>query len=106
MSNTTTGFTHLTENFISDSNKLSGDQKEELYGSRTLRKRNDTVSENCNDDDMHTVGGIDDHCDTPSILNEYGLKNVNKLVIGHLNINSLPNKFDQLKLIIGKILTF
>ena len=102
MSNTTTGFTHLTENFISDSNKLSGDQKEELYGSRTLRNRNDTVSENCNDDDMHTVGDINDHCDTPSILNELRLKNVNKLVIGHLNINSLPNKFDQLKLIIGK----
>ena len=87
---------------ISDSNKLSGDQKEELYGSRTLRNRNDTVSENCNDDDMHTVGDINDHCDTPSILNELRLKNVNKLVIGHLNINSLPNKFDQLKLIIGK----
>ena len=106
MSNTTTGFTHLTQNFISDSNKLSGDQKEELYGSRTLRNRNHTVSENCNDDDMHTVGDINDHCDTHSILNELRLKNVNKLVIGHLNINSLPNKFDQLKLIIGKILTF
>ena len=83
MSNTTTGFTHLTENFISDSNKLSGDQKEELYGSRTFKT-------------------VNDHCDTPSILNELRLKNVNKLVIGHLNINSLPNKFDQLKSIIGK----
>ena len=51
---------------------------------------------------MHTVGDINDHCDTPSILNELRLKNVNKLVIGHLNINSLPNKFDQLKSIIGK----
>ena len=28
------------------------------------------------------------------------IKNTNALVIGHLNINSLPNKFDQLKLII------
>ena len=30
------------------------------------------------------------------------LKNINKLVIGHLNINSLPSKFCQLKLIIEK----
>ena len=33
-------------------------------------------------------------------LNELTLKNINRLVIGHLNINSLSNKFDQLKLII------
>ena len=33
-------------------------------------------------------------------LNELRLKNINKLVISHLNINSLSNKFDQLKLII------
>ena len=33
-------------------------------------------------------------------LNELRQKNINKLVISHLNINSLSNKFDQLKLII------
>ena len=33
-------------------------------------------------------------------LNELRQKNINKLVICHLNINSLSNKFDQLKLII------
>ena len=33
-------------------------------------------------------------------LNELRLKNINKLVISHLNINSLSNKFNQLKLII------
>ena len=33
-------------------------------------------------------------------LNELRLKNMNKLVICHLSINSLSNKFDQLKLII------
>ena len=33
-------------------------------------------------------------------LNELRLKNINKLVICLLNINSLSNKFDQLKLII------
>ena len=36
-------------------------------------------------------------CDTPSILSKSKLKNVNRLVIKHLNINSLPGKFDQLK---------
>ena len=36
-------------------------------------------------------------CDTPSILGKSKLKNVNRLVIKHLNINSLPGKFDQLK---------
>ena len=36
-------------------------------------------------------------CDTPSILNKSKFKNVNRLVIKHLNINSLPDKFDQLK---------
>ena len=33
-------------------------------------------------------------------LNELRLKNKSKLVICHLNINSLSNEFDQLKLII------
>ena len=33
-------------------------------------------------------------------LNDLRLKNINKLVICHLNINWLSNKFDQLKLII------
>ena len=41
-----------------------------------------------------------DPYDTVEHLNELRLKNINKLVICHLNINSLSNKFDQLKLII------
>ena len=41
-----------------------------------------------------------DPCDTVEQLNELRLKNMNKLVICHLSINSLSNKFDQLKLII------
>ena len=67
-----------------------------------LSKRNETVSENCIDEDMHYSLNNDDSCDTPSLLNKLKLKNVNRLVIGHLNINSLPHKFDQLKSIIGK----
>ena len=37
-----------------------------------------------------------------TIENKLKLKNINKLVIGHSNINSLPSKFFQLKLIIEK----
>ena len=37
-----------------------------------------------------------DPYDTVEHLNELRLKNINKLVICHLNINSLSNKFDQL----------
>ena len=33
-------------------------------------------------------------------LNELRLKNINQLVVCHLNTNTLSNKFDQLKLII------
>ena len=36
------------------------------------------------------------------ILKEIRIKNVNKIVIGSLNINSLAPKFDQLSEVIGK----
>ena len=36
------------------------------------------------------------------VLRKIRIKNVNRIVIGSLNINSLPNKFDQLKEVIGK----
>ena len=36
-------------------------------------------------------------CDAPSILSKLKLKNVNRLVIAHLNINSLSDKLDPLK---------
>lgn len=38
--------------------------------------------------------------DIPSILSKLKLANVNTLVIGYLNINSLAGKFDQLKVVI------
>ena len=39
--------------------------------------------------------------DSPNeILHHLKFKNVNRLVIGHLNINSLRNKFDSLKLLV------
>ena len=36
------------------------------------------------------------------IIKEIKLKNANKIVIGHLNINSLRNKFECLKYLIGE----
>ena len=35
------------------------------------------------------------------LLRNYKIKNVNNLVIGSLNINSIRNKFDQLKLLVN-----
>ena len=40
--------------------------------------------------------------DTVERLDILRLKNIEKLVLDHLNINSLPNNFDQLKVIIKK----
>ena len=39
--------------------------------------------------------------DTMNILREIRIKNVNRVIIGTLNINSLSSKFEQLKLIMG-----
>ena len=81
MINTTTSFIHLTEK---------------------LCNRNDTVSDNCDDENMYNASNINDSCDTPSILNKLRLNNLNRLVIGKLNIDPLQGKFDQSKLIIKK----
>ena len=37
-----------------------------------------------------------------SVLDEIRIKNINRLIIGNLNINSLSSKFDQLKVLIQK----
>ena len=47
--------------------------------------------------DVNELGYNNDPSDTPSILRNLKLKNINRLVLGHLNINSLAGKFDQLK---------
>ena len=96
----------MTHNLESNSDNLSIDQKEELPSSRPLCYRNDAVSENYKNENTYKASNINNPCDTPSILNKLKLKNINRLLIGHLNINSLPGKFGQLKLIIEKILTF
>ena len=96
----------MTHNLESNSDNLSIDQKEELPSSRPLCYRNDVVSENYKNENTYNASNINSPCDTPSILNKLKLKNINRLLIGHLNINSLPGKLGQLKLIIEKILTF
>ena len=52
--------------------------------------------------DVNESGENVDPSDTPSILKNLKLKNINRLVLGHLNINSLAGKFDQLKALIKK----
>ena len=42
--------------------------------------------------------------DAMDVLKEIRVKNVNRVIIGTLNINSLASKFEQLKLIIGNFL--
>ena len=39
-------------------------------------------------------------------LDEIRRKNIGRVVIGHLNINSLRNKFKALKSLIGKLILF
>ena len=43
---------------------------------------------------------VTDAQDVTNILKDIRIKNVNRLIIGNLNINSIPNKFDQLKAVI------
>ena len=53
-----------------------------------------------------TISGINkpSYFDAISVLNNIIVKNVNKLVIGNLNINTFAGKFDQYKIIFqGKL---
>ena len=45
-------------------------------------------------------------CDTFTNLSQLRIKNVNRLIIGHLKINSVSGKFDQLKPLIEKSIDF
>ena len=54
----------------------------------TLSKNRETQSENEQNDDIE--------CE----LNKLRLVNVNNIIVGDLNINSLPGKFDRSKLLI------
>ena len=66
----------------------------------------DTLSNASNSSDDELLGEKFDQCsgkeNARDILSKIRIKNVNRITIGSLNINSLPNKFEQLKEVIGK----
>ena len=51
-------------------------------------------------DDMNAISSVDESCDTPLLLRNLKLKNTNRLILGHLNINSIVGKFDHFKVLI------
>ena len=70
-----------------------------------------TLSESSETEDTCSVttpkGKTRNNClvpDATKILKDIRVKNVNRIIIGTLNINSLAGKFEQLKLIIGNYL--
>ena len=54
---------------------------------------------NLNSDDNFHKPNTDNISDL-SILDEIRTKNINRLIIGNLNINSLSSKFEQLKVLL------
>ena len=60
------------------------------------------VSEEQNDELLGEESDSDSEGNASDILQKVRIKNVNRIVIGSLNINSLPNKFDELKEVIGR----
>ena len=57
------------------------------------RPRVITISNDTNDNDMN-------HFEASNTISEIRIKNLNNIIIGHLNVNSFPNKFDSLTSII------
>ena len=43
---------------------------------------------------MNEISSVDESCDTPLLLKNLKLKNTNRLILRHLNINSVVGKFD------------
>ena len=52
---------------------------------------------------MNVIGSADKSCDTPLLLTNLKLKNANRLILGHLNINSIVGKFDHFKVLENNI---
>ena len=71
-----------------------------------IRSSHDSFNNNkCNMStplEKENMSYIDDDRDPYKLLKSIKVSNVNRLVIGQLNINSLRNKFEALKLIIGQ----
>ena len=49
---------------------------------------------------MNAISSVDESCDTPLLLGNLKFKNTNRLILGHLNINSTVGKFDHFKVLI------
>ena len=70
-----------------------------------LSKCRDTEGINSVNDSMGDVGtGCMIPDDTINTLKELKIKNINRIMIGTLNMNSLSTKFEQLKLLIANYL--
>ena len=52
---------------------------------------------------MNAISSVDKSCDTPLLLTNLKLKNANRLILGHLNINSILGKFDHFKVLENNI---
>ena len=68
----------------------------------TCMPNRDDVSSIYENDNNVTGLSSDGIYDPKKLLNDLKIKNVNRIVIGQLNINSLRNKFEALKEIINK----
>ena len=49
---------------------------------------------------MNEISSVDESCDTPLLFKNLKLKNTNRIILGHLDINSIVGKFDHLKVLI------
>ena len=49
---------------------------------------------------MNKISSVDEFCDTSLLLKNLKLKNTNKFILGHFNINSIVGKFDHFKVLI------
>ena len=49
---------------------------------------------------MNAISSADESCDTPLLLRNLKLKNTNRFILGHLNINSIAGKFYHFKVLI------
>ena len=89
-----------SENTLNDSENALNDSENTLDGSEnTLNGSENTLNdtENTLGDSGNTQG---DSGNTLNVLNHIRVKNPGRVIVGSININSLPNKFDQLKFII------
>ena len=83
-----------TNNFETENSIFDNEESPELVNSQTLN--NTEILRDCEKSDL---------CEDPRvILSDIRRKNLNRPIIGHININFLESKFDALKLLIEDIL--